>query len=167
MSKTEKPPGAKAPAWMIGGARGYLPAIPAGESDDAPDGVPAAACTVQAVHEVHGLVVVLIDGDSEPTKVAIEDLEKLEGQLDEGGKVVPFPGALKPAEAEQVEAEKAGVGVHEDPEPTVPPAPTGERQRSLVRMRQRVAAAEAAAKRATAKFMNLTRQLHELEQEGS
>ena len=147
---------------------GGSPAIPPGESDDAPDGLPAAACTIQAVHEVHGLAVVLVDGDSEPQKVAFDDLEKLEGQLDDG-KVVPFPGAasLEPADAEQVEAEKAGVGVHEDAEPTVPPAPTGERQRSLVRMRQRVVAAEAAAKRATAKFMNLARQLAELEQEGT
>lgn len=164
--QTEKPPGAKAPGWMTGGARGFLPAIPPGESDDAPDGVPAAACTVQRVVEEQGVVVVLIDGDSEPTKVAIEDVEKLEGQLDDG-KVVPFPGAVLPeADAEQVEAEKAGVGVT-DPEPTVPPAATGERNRSLVRLRQRVAAAEAAAKRATAKFMNLARQLAELEREGS
>lgn len=168
MAKTEKPPGAKAPAWMIGGARGYLPAIPPGESDDAPDGLPAAACTIQAVHEVHGLAVVLVDGDSEPQKVAFDDIEKLEGQLDDG-KVVPFPGAasLEPAEAEQVEAEKTGV--LEDPEPTETrvDTSTGERAQSLVRMQQRVAAAEAAAKRATAKFMNLKRQLHELEQEGS
>lgn len=167
MAKTEKPPGAKAPAWMIGGARGYLPAIPPGESDYAPDGLPAAACTIQAVHEVHGLAVVLVDGDSEPQKVAFDDIEKLEGQLDDG-KVVPFPGAAS-AEAEQVEAEKAGVDVHEDPEPTEArvDTSTGERAQSLVRMQQRVAAAEAAAKRATAKFLNLKRQLHELEQEGS
>lgn len=155
--KTKKPPAGKAPTWLRGGVRALLPEIKPGESDDAPDGMPAESCTVQSVHEEHGVVVVMIDGSLEPTKVAIEDLE-------EHSNVVAFPGPTLPeAEAAQVQAELAGQAPHVDPEPTVPPGPAaGVRAGQAERLEQQVRAAEAAAKRATAKFLNLSRRLSEL-----